>query len=69
MANPFEESLAEQREALRESAERDEAELRSAMEDLGDVAQTRFDFRSHVAANPWPWMLGSFLLGVWLGRR
>jgi hypothetical protein len=69
MANGAEESLEEKKEALRESVERGEQELRLAVDELTTAAQSRLDLGEKIADSPWPWLVGGFALGFWLSRR
>lgn len=69
MANGEEESLEEKKEALRESVERNELELRLAVDELAAAAQSTLDLGGRIAQSPWPWILGGFAFGLWLSRR
>lgn len=69
MANGSEESLEEKKEALRESVERNELELKLAVDDLAAAAQSTLDLGERIAQSPWPWILGGFAFGLWLARR
>jgi hypothetical protein len=62
-------TLAVKKEALLESVERNEEELRQAVDELTTVAQHRFDLRTRIADHPWPWLVGGFVVGLWLARR
>ena len=68
MANPADESLEEKKEALLESVERSEQELRAAMDELTTVAQRRLDVRERIGEHPWAWLFGGFVVGLWLSR-
>lgn len=61
-------SEEEQREALRQSIEEKEAELRVAVDDLTHAVKRELTVGKRVAEHPLPWLAGAFLLGVWLGR-
>jgi hypothetical protein len=56
-----------QREDLLQSIERDEEEMRVAVQQLADVAGAQLDVRERIKAFPLTWMLGAFLVGTWLG--
>ncbi len=63
------EAMDDERELLRQSIERDEAELRDAVDELKAAVQSEFSLRSQISTHPLPWLVGGFMLGVWLGRR
>ena len=63
------EAAVDQREVLRQSIERDEAQLREAVDELKAAVQTELSLRSHIMTHPIPWIVGGFALGLWLGRR
>lgn len=69
MANGSEETLEEKKEALRESVERNEHQLRLAVDDLAAAAQSRLRIGDRIAEDPWPWIVGGFAFGIWLSRR
>lgn len=69
MANETEGSLEEKKEALRESVDRGEQELRLAVDELTTAAQSRLDFKERIAESPWLWLIGGFAVGFWLSRR
>jgi hypothetical protein len=58
---------AEQREHLVENVERDEEQLRRAVEDLKDAVERPFRLIERMKENPLPWLLSGVLLGFWLG--
>jgi hypothetical protein len=58
----------DEREALRESIERNEADLREAVDELTHVVKRELTLGTRVADDPAPWLVGAFLLGIWLGR-
>jgi hypothetical protein len=57
----------DQREVLVESIERDEQELREAVQELTGAASTQLQISERIKQAPLPWLLGGFLLGIWLG--
>ncbi len=63
------EAAVDEREVLRHAIERDEAELREAVEELKVAVQSEFSLRSQISSHPVPWLVGGFVLGAWLGRR
>jgi hypothetical protein len=60
-------SVDEERAMLHAAIERDRAELRDAVDDLATAVGYELDPRRRIAADPLPWMLGAFVVGVWLG--
>jgi len=68
MADDTDESLETKKEALLESVERSQEELRQAVDELTTVAQNRLDLKERIADNPWAWLLGGFVVGLWLAR-
>ena len=63
------EAAVDERELLRQSIERDEAELRDAVDELKAAVQSELSLRSHIVSHPLPWLVGGFAVGLWLGRR
>ncbi|HEY2387064.1 MAG TPA: hypothetical protein VGK30_08895 [Candidatus Binatia bacterium] len=59
----------DQREALRQSIEDDKAELLDAVDELKTAVQHQFQLRERIGENPFPWLLGGVLLGLWFGTR
>jgi hypothetical protein len=58
------------RDQLERALDRDREELRRALERLKAVAAERLEVARlgpRIAAQPLPWLLGGFALGVWLG--
>jgi hypothetical protein len=59
------------RQQLLESADRHEHELERALLDLKEAAQRPFEVvvgvKNHIAQHPLPWVIGSLLVGIWLG--
>lgn len=62
-------SFATQRETLVQAIERDQEEVRDAAQQLADVAGSKLDVGERIKAFPLTWVLGAFLVGVWLGSR
>lgn len=62
-------SYTEQREEILHSIERDEQELREAVEELKTAALSWLDVRNHIAENPLMWFGGAFAIGLWFGLR
>jgi hypothetical protein len=62
------EDVQEQRELLRQSIERNEAELRGAVDELTTAVKNELTLRKQIAERPIPWLFGGFALGLWLGR-
>jgi hypothetical protein len=58
----------DERELLKQSIERDEAELREAVDELKAAVQSEFSIRRRIVEHPTPWLAGGFLFGLWLGR-
>jgi hypothetical protein len=58
----------EERAALQQSIERNETELRNAVDDLTHAVKRELTIGSRVAENPFAWVLGAFLVGMWFGR-
>jgi hypothetical protein len=69
MANATDETLEEKKEALLESVEKSEQELRAAVDELTTVAQRSFDIGERIADHPWAWLVGGFMVGLWLSRE
>lgn len=57
----------EAREALRESVERGEEELRLAVGDLTRAAAQTVDVGNHLAERPWTWLASGFFIGLLIG--
>ena len=62
-------SYPEQRDEVIDSLQRDEQQLRKALKDLARAAGKRLQIAEHIKRAPLPWLLGGFVLGLWLGRR
>ena len=61
--------FAEQREDLLQSIERDQEDVRVAVQELTGAAQSKLDVSEHIKRFPLTWALGALLVGVWLGSR
>jgi len=59
----------DERQALRQSIEDDKAELLDAVDELKAAVQHQFQLRERISAHPVPWLVGGFLLGLWLSSR
>lgn len=59
--------LGEQRELLRETVEREEEELRQAVQDLKVAVSKPFRIIEQLQDNPLPWLISGALIGLWLG--
>ena len=62
-------AVDEREEVLRQSIERNEAELRDAVGEMATAVKTELNLRAQIAEHPVPLLLGGFALGLWLGRR
>ena len=58
-----------EREALRQSIEADKAELLDAVDELKAAVTREFQLRESIAEHPVPWLVGGFLIGLWLSSR
>ena len=58
----------QEREVLRQSLEQHKQELRLAVVDLGVAARSWTDPAESIRQHPVPWLVGAFLVGLWLGR-
>jgi len=61
--------FATQREDLLQSIERDQEEVRVAVQQLADVAEAKLDVGERIKAFPLTCVVGAFLVGVWLGSQ
>jgi len=57
------------KEALRHSIERSEAELREAVEELTVAVKNEVSLGQHIVEHPTYWLAGGFVVGVLLARR
>lgn len=60
---------SDDKEALRQSIEHHEAELREAVEELTEAVKQDITLGVHIAERPWTWLLGGFAVGLLLARR
>jgi hypothetical protein len=60
---------ADPKEALRQSIERSEAELREAVDELTAAVKNDVTLGAYIAERPWAWLLGGFAVGLVLSRR
>ena len=63
------EPVLDEKEALRLSIERNEAELRDAVEELTTAVKNEVTLGSHINQHPWAWLAGGFVAGLFLARR
>ena len=61
--------LVQRRATLMEQIRRDQAHLRQAIQNLRVVVRRRADVGQHIADQPYRWLLGGFIVGLWLGLR
>ena len=61
--------FAEQREDLLQSIERDQEEVRVAVQELTGVARSKLNVSEHIKEFPLTWAMGALLVGAWLGSR
>ena len=61
--------FAEQREDLLQSIERDQEEVRVAVQELTGAARSKLNVSEHIKEFPLTWAIGAFLVGAWLGSR
>jgi hypothetical protein len=59
----------DEKEALRQSIEHHEAELREAVEELTAVVKSDVTLGAYIVERPWTWLLGGFAVGLLLSRR
>lgn len=59
----------DEKEALRLSIERSEAELREAVEEFTSVVKNDMTLGAYVVARPWTWLAGGLAVGLLLGLR
>ena len=61
--------VADEKEALRQSIERSEAELREAVEELTAAVKSEVTLSGHITDKPLTWIAGGFAVGVLLAWR
>ena len=61
--------FAEQREELLQRIEQDQEEVRVAMHELTRAVEFKLDVRVYIKRFPLTWVIGGFLVGMWLGSR
>jgi ElaB/YqjD/DUF883 family membrane-anchored ribosome-binding protein len=59
----------DEKEALRLSIERNEAELREAVEELTTVVKNDITLGAYIVERPWTWLAGGLAFGLLLGLR
>lgn len=67
-ANTADERALDERELLEQSIEQHASELREAVDDLTAAVKQELTLGGRIAAHPARWLLGAFLVGMWLGR-
>lgn len=68
-SDPVIEPPLDEKEALRQSIERTEAELRDAVGELTAVVKNEVSLGSQITASPTVWLAGGFAVGVLLAVR
>lgn len=61
--------VAERREGLLQSIERNDRELREAVHDLAEATGNKLDLSEYVRSHPLAWVTGAFCFGLWFGLR
>lgn len=61
--------LVDEKEALRQSIERSEAELREAVEELTAAVKSEVTLSGQITERPLAWVAGGFAVGVLLAWR
>jgi hypothetical protein len=59
----------DEKEALRREIERNEAELREAVEELTTVVKNDITLGAYIVERPWTWLAGGFAVGMFFGVR
>lgn len=59
----------DEKDALRQSIERSEAELREAVEELTVAVKNEVTLAGQIVERPAPWLLGGFVVGLLLSWR
>ena len=60
---------SEQREELLKNVERDEHELREAVDELKRAVSRPLAVVHQISRHPVPWLFCGVLVGIWLGSR
>lgn len=63
-----ENTIPEEREAVRPAVEESERQLRRGFEDLMTAVQDRVDLGKHITERPVPWVVGSVIVGFLLAH-
>jgi hypothetical protein len=61
--------IVDEKEALRQSIERSEAELREAVEELTAAVKSEVTLSGQIMDKPVAWLVGGFAVGVLLAWR
>lgn len=61
--------IVDEKEALRQSIERSEAELREAVEELTAAVKSEVTLSGHIMEKPVAWLVGGFAVGVLVAWR
>jgi len=61
--------FAERRADLLLSIERDQEEVRVAVQELTGAARSTLKVSEHIKEFPLTWAIGAFLVGAWIGGR
>ena len=59
----------DEKEALRQSIEHPEADLREAVGELATVVKSEVTLGAYITERPWTWLLGGFAVGFVLAWR
>lgn len=59
----------EQRQDLLQAIERDEEEVRVAVQELTGAARSTLNVSEQIKKFPLTWAVGAFFIGAWLGSR
>jgi len=68
-ANVANEERNVEREVIVDSFEQSQTEFREAIGDLATAARRQIDPAERIGERAWPWLVGSFALGLWIGFR
>ena len=60
--------FAEQRDDLLQSIQHDQEEVHGAIKELADAAHESLSLSEHIRHYPLTWVIGGFIVGLWLGR-